>query len=50
MIQTIKLEHSFDAENWNFKDGVKDDRQFPNNYLEQQSRCKAFKFWLFIDV
>ena len=27
MIQTIKMEHWFDSEGWNIKDGVQDGRQ-----------------------
>ena len=27
MIQTIKMEHWFDSEGWNTKDGIKDGRQ-----------------------
>ena len=27
MLQSIKMEHYFDSEGWNFKDGVQDGRQ-----------------------
>ena len=27
MLQPIKMEHCFDSEDWNIKDGVKDGRQ-----------------------
>ena len=27
MLQTIKIEHNFNSEGWNIKDGVQDDRQ-----------------------
>ena len=35
MIQTIKMEHSFDSEGWNFKGCVQD-------LSDQQTRYKAF--------
>ena len=36
MIQTIKMEHCFDSEGWNIKDGVQDGRQLGTYDLSDQ--------------
>ena len=36
MIQTIKIEHWFDSEGWNIKDGVKDGRKLGSKDLSDK--------------
>ena len=36
MIQTIKMEHWFESEGWNIKDGVQDGRQLGSQDLFDQ--------------
>ena len=36
MKQTIKMEHSFDSEGWNIKDGIRNGRQLRSEDLFDQ--------------
>ena len=43
MIQTIKMEHCFDAEGWNIKDDIKNGRPLGlEDLFDQHTQLKSF--------